>query len=218
MPKYICNRGEFRCKYCGTVYLYSDLRDICEGRPWYKAVVEQDQKHVLDHLNLNIGDPVLCTMYYGNDYAREPKKAGIKLVWFWSFIRDRRIIPNGANIMWHGAYFRHYVEYKIGSSLHNDKIFELLGDRWDLTNGSSNYSILGPFGPRHIWTLDLLREFIPNINENNWTQIVFSYCAGPRTKGTLKKLIDAGYDISDSVLVDLPDEISECIPEKRNVY
>ena len=193
MNKYTCNRGSFVCKYCGTIYPYSDLRDECEGRPYYREWAEHPAP-VLDELQAEVGEKVLMTCYVGNEYSQPPKKAGLQLLYSWKEIREKRISPLSRPIYSfldkREEPFVHATEYKIGFI--SSQIKELIGDHWDVShNMSSSTSVGSPLGPRHVWSKHLVEHFL----REAWPNYILEKCYGENTSVIRCELKQQGYEI-----------------------
>lgn len=184
--KYTCERGEFKCRYCDTVYPYSDLRDICEGRAWF--LDKPDQNIILDHFGAEIGEAVIRTQYHGDDYARPPFKAGLVLSYEWTTVRDKRIVPprNSHLGMWQGIHYRHYAEYKIEPEPKGLEL-QLGGDRWDDNTAGSMLAMA--IGPYHFWSRHLVEEIL----RETWPDYVISMCRGEKTEELLETLRKESY-------------------------
>lgn len=180
-------KGSFPCKYCGTIYQWSDQRDKCEGTEHYRE--KPYEFPVLDELEVEVGDEVLLTRYVGEDYAPAGYKCGIHLVWRYAKVKDKRIVPG--SFSHYGDKYLHYAEYKIDEE-QNSKIIEILGERWDVSECQRGGLAAGIFlGPRHIWTEALVRR----TTSNPWEEYVRGQCAGPDTPETLQKLADESFCI-----------------------
>lgn len=188
MRKYSCEKGEFKCRYCGTVYPYSDLRDMCEGRPYYKEWREHPNP-VLDELRAEVGEKVLVTIYVGDTWAQPPKKAGLHLLYSWEEVREKRIIPLKEAIF--SIYdktehpFPHFTEYRIGPKS------EVLDDDWDVTKGPCGLTVGCAIGPRHVWSKDL----VENALHEKWPNYIVERCFGENTKEVRQELKNQGFDV-----------------------
>ena len=187
MGRYTCERGEFKCRYCGTVYQYSDLRDMCEGRAWFRD--EPDQNMILDHLGAEVGEDVIRTKYHGDDYARPPFKAELVLTYQRTTVRDKRIIPTGGNPTkgsLRGVSFVHYAEYKIGPEPEG-MLDDVLGDNWE--EYASGGMLGAPIGPYHFWSRHLVEEVL----RKTWPDYVIEMCRGEESDELLQALREEGY-------------------------
>lgn len=183
MRKFISNSGNFPCRYCGTVYQWSDLRDACEGNEYFRD--EPYRYVVLDLLGLEVGDKVLKTRYVGEDYPPDGFKCGVKLVWSYVSIRDKRIIPGVFH--YNGSKYLHSVQYRVEAE---DPI---IGYHWDVGDDFGGYSVGVALGPRHLWTKESCKN--DNFADNFEEYIKNQYCYGEDTPETLQKLVDEGYFI-----------------------
>jgi hypothetical protein len=221
MSKFISIKGSFACRICNAVYAYSDLKDNCEGVYWFRKnsddgrMIESAlqslgtpaantilQKHNIlnDELNLNQGDPVLLTQYVGDDWARAPYKQGIKLMYRWSYVREKRIIR-----AMHGDRYSHIAQYKIGDL--NADLVEYSGDGWDIGFGAGSIAVGMALGPRHVWSQNTQGN-----TDKPFPTAILDYCNNREFEPfTMKALQAEGYYISD-------DEIeysAECAEETK---
>lgn len=189
MKHYTCQEGEFRCRVCGAVYPYSDLRDLCEGKPYY--IDDPDPRlQVLDRLKAAEGEKVLVTQYHGDDYAPPPYKQGLFLTYRWETVRDRRVVPGiGHPIIWDGKTYRHFAEYRIGEAYPGAEEY---GDQWDVEYRGASMAVGYALGPRHVWSQTIVED-----DGKKWPDYVIALCAGEKSKDLLRKKKEEGYYISD---------------------
>jgi hypothetical protein len=189
--KYTCEKGSFSCRYCGTTYPYSDLRDACEGRQYYREWQEHPAP-ILDELRAEIGELVLVTIYVGNDYAQPPFKGGLQLLYRWEKVRDKRIIPipGGDTSLFdkRDESFIHMAEYKIGEISPIDKAIVA---HWDVTIGACGMTVGFAVGPRHVWSKNL----VENLQQKKWPDAVLESCYGEYTPDTRAALKAEGYEV-----------------------
>lgn len=171
----------FICSVCNTAYCYPDLAEECQKLP------------LADSLNAEIGEKIIRTRYYGDDYAQPPKKAGLLRLYEWTYVRDKRIVPF-SNITWDTDM--HVAEYKIGDIKSNYlKIpgFEKYADCWEQeASGKNAGSIFGPF---HYWSKKLV-ESEKFFSEKKWPDGVISMCEGEISEELLEKFRQEGYPIN----------------------
>lgn len=190
MKKYTCEKGQFPCSICGTVYPYSDLRDMCEGKPYYLKEEPDPRLAVLDKLKAEVGERVIVTQYHGEDYAPAGYKQGIFLTYRWDVVRERRVVPplyTGYNFM--GKSFRHFAEYRIGEVSPGA---EIVGDYWDVMYMGGSYSVGFAIGPRHVWSKAAVEA-----EGNVWPDYVIKLCVGEKSVDLLRKKKEEGYYIYD---------------------
>lgn len=194
LVQYTCEAGQFTCSICGTVYRYSDLKDICEGQAWFLR--EPEEELVLDHLGAKVGEKILQTVYFGDDYAKPPLKAGLVLLWEWVEVREKRIIPTNLpfEAVWQGKSYRHLAEYSIDP---RDNVTQSRGDYWEENASGGILEI--PIGPSHFWSQHLvdvvIRQKHPELVPKNWEDFVFNMCRGERNLDKLKELKEEGYPV-----------------------
>ncbi len=187
MGKFICEEGEFKCSICGTIYPFSDLRDVCEGRAWY--LDGPSKSLVLDNLKAEVGERVIRTQYHGDDYAQAPQKAGIFLTWEWVVVRKKRVVPalfGAGEFLQKGHHYHHEAQYWIGEP---DAVAHIVGDTWE--EPASGAIIGGAIGPYHFWS----QRFVEDNLQEQWPDYVFGMCVGERTEELLQAKKAEGYAV-----------------------
>jgi len=188
MRKYNCQEGEFKCKICGTIYKYSDLRDACEGSI---GDLKFEGALITDKLQAEIGERILRTQYHGNDYAPKPYKQGLFLTYTWETVRDKRIVPAQSFSpvpKWPNMSTLHWVCYKIGE--HNKGHIKFFGDTWDIPAiGGGGVGII--LGPHHFWS----QRAVENLGKT-WPDYVIEICEGERSHELLSRKAKEGYEIT----------------------
>ena len=186
MSKYICTAGEFKCKICGTVYPFSDLRERCEGRG-------RAAQHMIaapfDELDAEIGEKVIRTQYHGDDYAQAPYKGGIFLSYEWTFVRSKRVVsPAHFPPMNMPSRQLHYAQYRIGDAWPEMEV-DRYGDPWDIP-GIGGGAIGFAIGPYHFWS----QRVVENAGDV-WPNYVIDLCEGEKSDKLLQSKANEGYPI-----------------------
>lgn len=163
----------FKCPVCKTEYTHQDLAKHCAERG------------LDDTLNAQVGENVLETRWVGDDYARPPLKPGIRLLWKWTYVRDKRIVPFSLIKPDFSGRHHHVAEYKIGDV--NKELLQLYpeyADRWE--EYASGILLGAAIGPYHYWSRQMVTE---------WPRSVIGRCHGEYTKEMLDKLRSEGYSV-----------------------
>lgn len=210
--KYESIKGSFPCRICGIIYPYSDLRDACEGREYFRDGNEDldafmdgrepgqklskfdlaflAKKEVLyDPFAAEVGEKVLRTQYHGNDWAQPPNKPGLFLTYTWETVREKRIIPSHGFLYGGRNNGKHVVGYKIDQP--HPEIDKLIGERWDIDPMSGVSGAVGwALGPYHYWSKGCVEA-----EGKTWPNYVIDMCEGERNNELLKKKKAEGYEV-----------------------
>ncbi len=213
----------FACEICGTEYKYEDLAKNCAGFFWYLHGKRDKEHLVFDQIQAEIGERILVTHYVGDDYAPAPFKSGLKKLYGWTRVVDKRIIPviAGPDFVRSGHRYAHIVQYHfefqdrdyvehakiyrktIEEFKKSDEYLDLIERDYWVGPDNHSYAVGIALGPWHLWSKAMWGPEssigADYLRRAKFPERLIEDCYGPLHHNTFVKMLADGYDVRHQV-------------------